>query len=286
MIWLIGNKGMLGSEVEKQLILKKLDYTATDMDCDITSLSALNSFVDNKKIEWIINCSAYTAVDAAEENRELAFKINADGTENIAKVSKTIGAKLIHISTDYVYNGEKRDPYIETDTLDPQSVYGSSKALGEQKIIETINRFFIIRTAWLYGKNGNNFVKTMLGLFKEKDSIKVVNDQFGSPTYAPDLAEAVIYFITRKSENYGIFHYSNEGGISWFDFAVEIFNTGKLMGIVKTPCKIEAVSSDKFPTKAKRPLNSTLSKDKIRKELNISIPFWKDSLKNYLNKEK
>jgi len=286
MIWLIGNRGMLGSEIEKQLILKKLDYTATDMDCDITSLPALNNFADNKKIEWIVNCSAYTAVDAAEDNRETAYKINAEGTGNIAEIAKTKGAALIHISTDYVFNGSKKEPYTENDPIDPQSIYGASKAAGEKEITETVKKFFVIRTAWLYGRNGNNFVKTMLRLFKEKDSINVVDDQFGSPTYAPDLAETVIEFITRKSKNYGIYHYSNEGKISWFDFAEEIYNQGRSLKILDSSCTIHPVSSGKFPTKAKRPVNSVLCKDKIIEELNISVPFWKDSLKNYLKKEK
>jgi len=277
---------MLGSEIETLLKKKKLDYYATDKDCDITSLSELNNFTDNKKINWIINCSAYTAVDAAEDNTETAFKVNAEGTGNIADIAKNKDATLIHISTDYVFNGSKQGPYTESDIPNPQGVYGRSKAAGEQLITEKIKKFFIIRTAWLYGRNGNNFVQTMLGLLREKENISVVNDQFGSPTYAPDLAELVVYIITGKSKKYGIFHYSNEGELSWFDFTKEIYNTGKTIGILSKSCRIDAVSTDKFPTKAKRPVNSVLSKEKIKQELNITVPFWKDSLKKYLLKEK
>ena len=284
MIWLIGNKGMLGSEVESILKLKNLEYFATDMDCDITDKEALYKAAADIKIDWIVNCSAYTAVDAAEDNKELAFKVNSAGPGNIAEIANIKKAVLIHISTDYVFNGSMKEPYKENDPIDPQGVYGASKAAGEQLITEKIKKFFIIRTAWLYGKNGNNFVKTMLKLFKDKDSIDVVNDQFGSPTYAPDLAEAVMGFINQESENYGIYNYSNEGTISWFDFAKEIYNQGKTTEILNSSCNIQAVSSDKFPTKAKRPVNSVLSKEKIKKELNISVPLWKDSLKNYLRR--
>ncbi len=286
MIWLIGNKGMLGSEVESILKLKSLGYFTTDMDCDISSPEALKSAASDKKIDWIINCSAYTAVDAAEDNSVTAFKVNAEGAGNIADIAKNKGAVLIHISTDYVFNGSKQGPYTESDIPDPQGVYGRSKAVGEHLITEKIKKFFIIRTAWLYGKNGSNFVQTMLRLLKEKDNISVVNDQFGSPTYAPDLAELVVHIITCRSKKYGIFHYSNEGELSWFDFAGEIFNIGKTIGILNKSCRIDAVSTSKFPTKAKRPVNSVLSKEKIKQELSITVPDWKDSLKKYLLKEK
>lgn len=285
MIWLIGNKGMLGSEIEKLLKLKKIDYFATDKDCDITDPAALSSAAADKKIDWIINCSAYTAVDAAEDNEKSAFRINSEGVGNIADIAGRKNAVLIHISTDYVFSGSKKEPYKEEDKPDPESVYGASKASGEKLIMERLKKFFIIRTAWLYGKNGKNFVNTMLTLFTEKERIRVVNDQFGSPTYAADLAKTVIEIVNGKSEEYGIYHFTNGGETTWFDFAREIYRKGERLGILSKPCRIEPVSTDEYPTKAKRPAYSLLSKEKIKNKLNITVPHWKNSLEDYLKKE-
>lgn len=222
MIWLIGNKGMLGTDVEILLKKEGMDYIASDQEIDITNVEELQKFAQSKPITWIINCAAYTAVDKAEDEPELAFKINSDGPQNIAEIANQKSAKLIHISTDYVFDGIKEDAYTEADAPNPLGVYGASKLLGEENIQNNLNEYFILRTAWLYGKNGNNFVYTMLRLFKERDEISVVDDQYGSPTYVQDLAVAILAIIHFNSDAYGIYHFTNEGKITWYDFAREI----------------------------------------------------------------
>jgi dTDP-4-dehydrorhamnose reductase len=183
MIWLIGNKGMLGTDVELSLIEERIDYIATDADVDITDINSLRTNVDGKGISWIINCSAYTAVDKAEEETEIAFSVNGDGVRNIATVAREKDAPLIHISTDYVYKGDIRGEYMEEDETAPLSIYGKSKLCGEQHLRNEWGKHFIFRLSWLYGLHGNNFIYTMLRLFKEKDEVRVVADQHGSPTY-------------------------------------------------------------------------------------------------------
>jgi len=194
-IWLIGNKGMLGKQIEEELVTNKLPFFSTDKEVDITDLKNLNEFIRDKEINWIINCAAYTAVDKAEDEKDQAFLINSNGVENIAEIAKRLKAKVIHFSTDYVFNGSSKTPYIETDKTDPHSVYGESKLEGERHLIEKTEIFFIFRISWLYGIYGNNFVKTMMRLFKEKDQISVVNDQIGSPTYTGQLAKNIIHLI-------------------------------------------------------------------------------------------
>ena len=275
MIWLIGNKGMLGSEVE--LLLKGRSYTASDKEIDITNIDVLKNFVKDKNIEWIINCSSYTAVDKAEEEIEQAFAINSMGVFNLAEIAYRNGIKLIHISTDYVFDGEIETKYHENSTPNPINVYGDSKLEGEKNIRRILTEFYIIRTAWLYGKNGNNFVNTMLRLFKEKDSINVVNDQFGSPTYTKDLAGVIIDIIDTNYE-YGIYHYTNEGKITWYEFAKEICN------LANADIIINPITTNEYPTKAKRPKNSYLSKDKIKQY--VRIKDWKESLENYIKEVK
>ena len=282
MIWLIGNKGMLGNDVEEVLGKNNEKYIASDIDVDITNYYELESFVRRKGIDWIINCSAYTAVDKAEDEPEKAFRINADGALNIAKIAKLKGSKLIHISTDYVFDGQKKEPYIEEDEPNPLGVYGKSKLEGERNVKSILNDYFIIRTAWLYGKNGNNFVYTMLRLFDERDEVKVVSDQFGSPTHTVDLAW-LIYEITKKnSKEYGIYHFTNEGKISWYDFAKRIYDISREMGIVKREVKIIPISTNEYPTKAKRPINSYLSKEKVKKIFNLNIRSWNEALRDFL----
>jgi len=282
MIWLIGNKGMLGNDVEEVLGKNNEKYIASDIDVDITNYYELESFVRRKGIDWIINCSAYTAVDKAEDEPEKAFKINANGALNIARIAKLKGSKLIHISTDYVFDGQKKEPYIEEDEPNPLGVYGKSKLEGERNVKSILNDYFIIRTAWLYGKNGNNFVYTMLRLFDERDEVKVVSDQFGSPTHTVDLAW-LIYEITKKnSKEYGIYHFTNEGKISWYDFAKRIYDISREMGIVKREVKIIPISTNEYPTKAKRPINSYLSKEKVKKIFNLNIRSWNEALRDFL----
>ncbi|MFC1669842.1 dTDP-4-dehydrorhamnose reductase [Spirochaetota bacterium] len=282
MIWLIGNKGMLGSDVE--LILKDsgVDYFSSDMEVDICNYSQLEAFAKGKKIKWIINCSAYTAVDKAEEEREKAFDINSQGVMNIAGIAKHIKAKLIHISTDYVFDGVKEGPYFETDITNPLSIYGQSKLEGEKNIQNTIANYFIIRISWLYGQGGSNFVHTMVRLFKEKEELKVIDDQWGSPTFTKDVAKVILKIIKDDSENYGIYNFTNEGKTSWHLFAKEIYRLSRQYGIVQKDVNILPIKTENYIVKTSRPKNSYLSKEKIEKELNVNLKKWEDSLDDYL----
>ncbi len=287
MIWLIGRNGMLGSEVERQIKNLGFEYSATDMDVDITSPSALGTHASeifaDKSPRWIINCSAYTAVDKAEDEPELAAMINTEGVKNIAECASEYDAKIIHISTDYVFNGMSNKPLTEEMQTDPIGVYGRTKLDGEIALKNAAKRFFIIRTAWLYGFSGTNFVYTMIKLMRDRGSISVVNDQQGSPTNAFDLAGFIMHIVKSGSDSYGIYHYSNEGKISWYDFAVEIYSLARLNGLLTTECSINPCASEQFPTKARRPSYSLLSKQKVRSVFGINIPGWKESLKNFIS---
>jgi dTDP-4-dehydrorhamnose reductase len=282
MIWLIGYKGMLGTAVLELLKKQEKSYMVSDQEIDITNIDRLNEFTANKSISWIINCAAYTAVDKAEDEQELAFKINAEGPFNIAQITGEKGAKLIHISTDYVFDGTKDGAYGEDDVPNPRGIYAQSKYQGEQNIMACIDSYFIIRTAWLYGKNGQNFVNTMLRLFREKSEVKVVADQWGSPTYAPDLAEVIINIINADSVRYGIYNFTNTGRINWYQFAAEIYDLARKRGLIDKTVQISPISSEQYPTRAKRPMNSYLSKDKICRELKIMPKPWQESLKKFI----
>ena len=265
-ILVTGANGQLGTELKKLLP----DAVFTDVaELDITNLEAVKHFVTNNNIETIINCAAYTAVDKAEDDVELAQKINEEGPRNLA----LSGAKIIHISTDYVFDGKNYQPYLPEDTTNPVSVYGRTKRAGELAVLENAQIAIVIRTAWLYSAHGNNFVKTMRRLGAEKESLNVVIDQIGSPTFAGDLAQAIVTILPQMNEsNKGIYHYTNEGVCSWYDFATEIMS---LSGIT---CKVMPIPSSAYPTKATRPFYSVLSKEKIKKVFNIQIAHWKESL--------
>jgi len=282
MIWLIGNKGMLGNDVESLLRENKLEYLSSDLEVDITRIEQLRNFVSGKKIDYVINCAAYTAVDRAEDEPDKAFQINAQGALNIAKIAKEKNAVLIHISTDYVFNGEKHGAYTEEDEPKPTGVYGKSKREGEIHIQNILKKYYIIRTAWLYGIHGNNFVYTMLRLFKEKESLKVVSDQWGSPTYTKDLAEAILKIIKSNSSDYGIYHFTNEGKTNWYKFAEEIYKKAKEYELVTHNIDIIPISIDEYSNKAKRPKNSHLSKQKIKDAFKLKISTWQDSLNDFL----
>ena len=286
MVWLIGSKGMLASEIAAQLNQHNIPWIGSDKEVDITEKASVDVFIQQNfasgSLQWIINCAAYTAVDKAEDDPETAQKLNADALINICTAAKCYGAKLIHFSTDYVFDGTSSIPYIETDTTNPQSVYGCTKLQGEQNIIELLPEHYIIRTAWLYGKSGNNFVSTMLHLMNEKDSLKVVNDQRGSPTYAVDLAKAVLRIMQVDNHRYGIYHYSNEGNITWYDFSCEIYRQGKRIGLIKRACSVVPCTSSEFPQKAHRPSFSLLNKQKIKETFSLSVPNWNESLSLYL----
>jgi dTDP-4-dehydrorhamnose reductase len=280
-ILVTGGNGQLAScikDVEKQyddLNLIYTDYLELDI-CDLNQVQAF--FKSNTQIDYCVNCAAYTAVDKAETEADKAFEINAIGAKNLALACNELGAVLIHISTDFVFDGQKNEPYTETDLTNPISVYGLSKLQGEVEINQVLKECFIIRTSWLYSEHGNNFMKTMLKLAETRNEISVVSDQIGTPTYAGDLAEVVIHIIKIKSQSYGTYHYSNSGEISWYDFAKAIFDFSK------RTIKVSPIKSEAYPTLAKRPMYSVLDKTKIKSILKIEIPNWQDSLSKSLTK--
>lgn len=279
-ILVTGANGQLGSE------LRKIGFSALDevfytdvAELDITDYAAVERFVKDKEIDTIINCAAYTAVDKAEEEPQLAAKINTEAVTNLARAAAKEGCLLIHISTDYVFDGTGTKPYSEKDKPCPVSVYGKTKLAGEEAILKSRCFHIIIRTAWLYSSFGNNFVKTILRLAAERPEINVVSDQVGSPTYAGDLAAAIVAIMDNEEriEHEGIYHYSNEGVCSWYDFAAEIVRlSGK-------ECRVKPVTTAEYPTKTQRPAYSVLDKSKIKKTFGIEIPAWKDALAKMMN---
>ena len=290
MIWLIGNKDMLGNDVEKLLKERGLVYWASDREIDISDYKALEKFGKDKKIKWVINCAGYTKVDKAEEEIDEAFKLNKDGVRNIAIFSAKKQIRLIHISTDYVFDGRQKGEgdaaaYTEDDKTHPISIYGKSKLAGEEEIKKMLGGYFIIRTAWLYGFHGNNFVSTMLRSFKEKEVIKVVSDQWGSPTYTVDLAGSILKIIEDDSIKYGIYHFTNEGVTNWYKFARAIYSKARKLNLISASKKVvlKAIKTEEYPTAAARPRSSILSKEKIKKEFNLEIRGWKEALTEYLS---
>jgi dTDP-4-dehydrorhamnose reductase len=278
-ILITGSKGQLGAEIELLSSGYAYNFFFTNRDTlDISNKEALAVFIQENNINSIINCAAYTAVDKAEEEQKLANDINHKAVEYLANVAKEKNIKLIHISTDYVFNGENFKPYIETDTSNPNGVYGQTKLDGE-KALQIINpkNSIIIRTSWVYSSFGKNFVKTMLRLGKEKDTLGVIFDQVGTPTYARDLAKTILEILPQiENDQVEIYHYSNEGVLSWYDFSKEIMRMAKLH------CVINPIETKEYPTPAKRPHYSLLNKSKIKEQFKIEIPFWKDSLNECL----
>lgn len=273
-ILITGAKGQLGSELSKIIPDAVL---ADKEELDITDFEAVKQFVNTNKIDTIINCVAYTAVDKAEDDEENTYKVNVLGAENLAKTN----CKLIHISTDYVFDGKNYEPYIEEDKTEPLSVYGKTKLESENIVLKNNKQAIVIRTSWLYSTYGNNFVKTMLRLGKEKESLNVVFDQVGTPTYAKDLAETIKIIIPNINEKTsGIYHFSNEGVCSWYDFATEIMSLSNLN------CKVKPILSIEYPTKATRPHYSVLNKNKIKKTFNVEIRHWKEAFMDCLEKIK
>ena len=280
-ILVTGTNGQLGSEIKE--LSSQYPYTfffTCKNNLDITNAKDVEAFIRKHHITAIINCAAYTAVDKAESDEVSADKINHLAVKNLAELSKHYALKLIHISTDYVFDGTNHKPYIEIDPTNPQSIYGKTKLLGEQALLHVNpNNAIIIRTSWVYSSYGANFVKTMLRLGKERESLGVIYDQVGSPTYAKDLAKAILDILPhRDNEQPQIYHYSNEGVTSWYDFAKEIMKMAKLT------CKINPIETSQYPTPAKRPHYSLLNKAKIKNEYTLDIPYWKDSLDDCLRK--
>jgi len=286
-ILVTGKNGQLGQSINKLVNIKaktKHNPNSNEFvfvgreELDLSSKSSIANYFDsNDKFDIIINCAAYTAVDKAEEEQELANQVNHLAVKQLAQISNEQQAKLIHISTDYVFDGENDKPYTETDATNPINVYGKTKLAGEKALLEVMpTNATIIRTSWVYSEFGNNFVKTMLRLGKERDEISVVSDQIGSPTYAIDLAEVILKIIDNKGyqeKATEVYHYSNEGGISWYDFAQEIFRLAKI------DCKVNPITTDQYPTPAKRPKSIVMNTDKIISNLNVPIFSWHDSLR-------
>lgn len=278
-ILVTGANGQLGSEIRKLTQETKHQFTFSDVDTlDITNYSALEKFCEGTNFDFIINCAAYTAVDKAESETEKAFLINKDAVANLAKIADKKNAILIQVSTDYVFDGHGNAPLQETDKVNPLSVYGKSKVEGEIEALK-YDKTIIIRTAWLYSSFGNNIVKTILRLGSERDLIKFVFDQTGTPTYAEDLARAILKITNTPKDNIepGIYHYSNEGVCSWFDVAWEIVN------YTNKSCRVEPIETKEYKTPAQRPMYSVLNKQKIKDKFGVEVPYWKTSLYKCLN---
>ena len=273
-ILVTGSKGQLGSEIVA-LQAQETNHQWFNFDrdeLDITDKNAVEQFVVNNKIDGIINCAAYTNVDKAEEDVALCYKVNRDAPQYLAQAIEKVGGFIIHISTDYVFDGTNNIPYTEQDKPNPVTIYGKSKIEGEQYVCESCKQHIIIRTAWVYSSYGKNFVKTMIKLGKEKPTLGVIFDQIGSPTYARDLAKAIITIVNQGIIP-GIYNFSNEGVISWYDFTKNIHQLANI-----TSCKVAPIHTADYPTLAQRPHFSVLDKTKIKNTYNIEIPYWRDSL--------
>ena len=274
-VFVTGVKGQLGYDVVNELEKRGLEAIGVDIqEMDITDANSVNSVIGEATPDAVIHCAAYTAVDAAEDNVELCRRVNAEGTQNIANMCKKLDIPMIYISTDYVFDGQGERPWLPDDERAPLNVYGQTKYEGELAVQNTLDKYFIVRIAWVFGLNGKNFVKTMLNLGKTRDRLTVVNDQFGSPTYTYDLSRLLVDMI--QTDKYGIYHATNEGICTWYEFACEIFRQA---GIT---VDVAPVTADQYPAKAKRPSNSRMSKDKLEENGFERLPSWQDALGRYL----
>jgi dTDP-4-dehydrorhamnose reductase len=282
MIWLIGDKGMLGTQLANALTAEDIEFVGTDREVDILDPEALSAFSAGKNIDWAVNCAAYTAVDKAEDEPELCSRLNAEGPENIAATASSAGAKFLQVSTDYVFDGSGSRPYLEDDAIAPIGAYGRSKAEGEARVRSACSEHVIVRTAWLYGKHGPNFVATMLKLMREKERIGVVADQRGTPTNAADLAAAIVSILRAPRTAFGTFHFTDLGETSWHGFALAIRRLGRERGILERDCAVDPLTTAQYPTRARRPAYSVLSKAKIIAAYGLEIPSWEESLSVFL----
>ncbi len=271
-----GVKGQLGYDVVKECEKRGIEAIGVDVEeMDITDAAACERVITEAKADAVIHCAAYTAVDAAEDNQDLCRKVNAEGTRNIAEVCRKLDIKMMYFSTDYVFNGQGERPWEPDDPREPLNVYGQTKYEGELAVQELLEKYFIVRIAWVFGVNGKNFIKTMLRLGKERGAVSVVDDQIGSPTYTYDLARLVVDMI--QTDRYGIYHATNEGLCSWYEFACQIFKAAGMNQVKVTP-----VDSTAFPAKAKRPHNSRMDKSKLAENGFEPLPSWEDALERYL----
>ena len=284
-VLITGSNGQLGSEIrELSRSYNVVNFIFKDLpDLDICNFDELQNFIMKNNIIAVINCAGYTAVDKAEEDEQIAKKVNSEGISNIVKALQKVNGKLIHISTDYVFDGDQAIPYKESDPVNPTGVYGETKRAGELAVFNSNIDALVIRTSWLYSAYGNNFVKTILRLGREKETLDVISDQLGTPTYAKDLAKTCLKILCGDSsenisKNGMLYHYSNEGVTSWYDFAKEIMKLGEVH------CKVYSIETKDYPTLVKRPQYSVLDKSKIKTDFKLEIPYWKDSLAKCITK--
>jgi len=282
-IWICGAGGMLGSHFERLLREKGVAFVANDSkQVDITDLEAVSNFVKAQKVSHIINCAAYTQVDKAESEQALAYQVNAIGPYHLGLVAKKQGARVIHFSTDYVFDGSGKKPFDETHPCSPLGAYGMSKFAGELKLLDVNPRACIIRTSWLFGLPGKNFVETMLRLMEKNASLRVVSDQTGRPTFCQDLAEAAFALCDEE----GVFHFANASETSWYEFSREIYRQGHELGLLQKTCAIEPIPAKDYPTPAQRPAYSTLNTAKVESVLGYAPRAWQDALRDYLTQYK
>ena len=270
-----GINGQLGYDVVKEL--DKRGYISVGVDkekMDLTDLSSINNFIKDSEVDAVIHCAAYTAVDKAEDDKELCEIVNSLSVKEIVNTCKELDIPLVYISTDYVFDGTKEGEYVETDLVNPINVYGRTKIMGEEFVKDILDKYFIVRISWVFGENGNNFINTMLRLSKEHKELNIINDQVGSPTYTKDLAPLLVDMI--ETNKYGVYHATNEGFCSWYEFAKEIFK------IKNIDIKVNPITTDKYITKAKRPLNSKMSKEKLEQNGFKRLRPWQEALKDYL----
>jgi len=286
-ILITGSNGQLGSEIrDLSVFYKEENFIFKDLpDLDICNFDELHSFIIKNNVTAVINCAAYTSVDKAEEDDQIAKKVNEEGVSNIVRSLKKVDGKLIHISTDYVFDGNHFLPYKESDSVSPIGVYGKTKRAGELAVLNSDIDSIVIRTSWLYSSYGSNFVKTMLLLGSQKENLEVIFDQMGTPTYARDLAKTCLKILTgansvKISKKGNLYHFSNEGVASWYDFALAIMELGE------QSCKVKPIQTKDYPTLAKRPHFSVLNKMKIKTDFDIQIPYWRSSLKECIKKIK
>lgn len=285
-VLITGGNGQVGHCLTNQLNSNKsVEVLSLDVaGLDITDEAAVHKIINEFKPTVIINAAAHTAVDKAETEVELAYAINRDGAKYLAQAADEVGAAILHISTDYVFSGDKTGDYLESDSTAPQSVYGASKLAGELAVIKACHKHIILRTAWVFGEVGNNFIKTMLRLGHTHDALSIVDDQYGGPTYAGDIARVLIQLATSIDNNeaveYGLYHFSGLPHVSWFEFAQEIFVNAKKQHVLDNIPTLTSITSAEYPTPAKRPVNSKLATDKIRKTFNIEASDWHAALQN------
>ncbi|MDE1239247.1 dTDP-4-dehydrorhamnose reductase [Vibrio aestuarianus] len=285
-VLITGSHGQVGSCLTEQLANDENTIVlALDREhLDITNQDAINTVVAEFEPSIIINAAAHTAVDRAEEEVELSYAINCDGPKYLAQAAQSLGAAMLHISTDYVFEGNKAGEYVETDVTNPQGVYGESKLAGELVVAQACDKHIILRTAWVFGENGNNFVKTMLRLAENRNALNIVGDQFGGPSYAGDIASALIQIAKRIAQGetveYGVYHYSGLPHVSWFDFAGAIFDAAVQQGVLVNKPNLTSITTDQYPTPAKRPANSRLNTERITKGFDIEASDWKAALHN------